>query len=264
MRIPVYYPNTRVGPENVVARKGIVSMNKRRILLVEDEQDIADLVSLHLRELCDEIVVASDGYEGMRLATSESWSLVVLDLCLPGPDGLEICRAIRRDSSYLPILMLTSKSSELDRVLGLETGADDYLTKPFSVLELVARVRAIFRRIENLQQAPDVSQLIVAGDLSIDPARREVKLGNQQIELTAREFDLLSHFVRNPGRVYRRADLLDEVWGYGHEGYEHTVNSHINRLRAKIEHDPSKPEMIVTVWGVGYKFSGQDPVDVAV
>ncbi len=243
-------------------------MKKRRILLVEDEQDIADLVSLHLRELCDEVVVARDGFDGMRLATSENWSLAILDLCLPGPDGLEICRAIRRNSAYLPILMLTSKSSELDRVLGLETGADDYLTKPFSVLELVARVRAIFRRIENLQlpsqQMPDASQLVVAGNLRIDPARREVRLSDQLIELTAREFDLLSYFARNPGRVFRRADLLDEVWGYGHEGYEHTVNSHINRLRAKIEHNPSKPELIVTVWGVGYKFAAQDSLNVAV
>jgi len=243
-------------------------MNKRRILLVEDEQDIAELVSLHLDDLCDEFVVAQDGFEGMRLATSGSWALAILDLCLPGPDGLEICRAIRRERPYQPILMLTSKSAELDRVLGLETGADDYLTKPFSVLELVARVRAIFRRIESMQQAPQVEadpiRQVNAANLMIDPSRREVTLGNRQIELTAREFDLLSYFARNPGRVFRRADLLDKVWGYGHEGYEHTVNSHINRLRAKIESDPSKPEMIVTVWGVGYKFSGRNSVDAAV
>ena len=269
VRFPVYYRNTpAVNQKHGGARRGTVSMKKRRILLVEDEQDIADLVSLHLRELCDEVVVAADGFDGMRLATSESWSLAILDLCLPGPDGLEICRAIRKDSAYLPILMLTSKSSELDRILGLETGADDYLTKPFSVLELVARVRAIFRRIENLQsssqRAPDLSQRVVAGNLTIDPARREVQLDGQLIELTAREFDLLSYFARNPGRVFRRADLLDKVWGYGHEGYEHTVNSHINRLRAKIESNPSKPEMIVTVWGVGYKFSAQAPLNLAV
>ncbi|MBT8102884.1 MAG: response regulator transcription factor [Gammaproteobacteria bacterium] len=243
-------------------------MKKRRILLVEDEQDIAELVSLHVRDLCDEFVVAADGYEGMRLATSENWSLTILDLCLPGPDGLEICRAIRREGSYQPILMLTSKSAELDRVLGLETGADDYLAKPFSVLELVARVRAIFRRIENLQQspqpAPDLARTVNAGNLTIDPTRREVTLGSRQVDLTAREFDLLHYFICNPGRVFRRADLLDKVWGYGHEGYEHTVNSHINRLRAKIEDNPSKPEMIVTVWGVGYKFSSHDKVDVAV
>jgi len=243
-------------------------MNKRRILLVEDEQDIAELVALHLGDLCDEFVVAQDGYEGMRLATSGSWALTILDLRLPGPDGLEICRAIRRERPYQPVLMLTSKSAELDRVLGLETGADDYLTKPFSVLELVARVRAIFRRIDNMQQAPQVEteskKTVSAGNLTIDPSRREVTLGNRQIDLTAREFDLLDYFARHPGHVFRRADLLDKVWGYGHEGYEHTVNSHINRLRAKIESDPSKPEMIVTVWGVGYKFTGPDRVDAAV
>jgi DNA-binding response OmpR family regulator len=273
VRFPVYYSNAPLktpadARQNRVAHGGIVTMKQRRILLVEDEQDIAELVSLHLRDLCDEFVVASDGFEGMRLATSETWSLAILDLCLPGPDGLEICRAIRRDGAYQPILMLTSKSAELDRVLGLETGADDYLTKPFSVLELVARVRAIFRRIESLQQspqpAPDPAGNVSAGNLTIDPTRREVTLGSRQIDLTAREFDLLDYFVRNPGRVFRRADLLDKVWGYGHEGYEHTVNSHINRLRAKIESNPSKPEMIVTVWGVGYKFSSRNPVDVAV
>jgi len=243
-------------------------MNNRRILLVEDEEDIAALVALHLGDLCDEFVVARDGYEGMRLATSGNWALTILDLRLPGPDGLEICRAIRRDRPYHPILMLTSKSAELDRVLGLETGADDYLTKPFSVLELVARVRAIFRRIENVQQMPQAEagarSNIDVGNLTINPSRREVTLGNKQIDLTAREFDLLDYFARNPGRVFRRADLLDQVWGYGHQGYEHTVNSHINRLRAKIENDPSKPEMIVTVWGVGYKFSDRRSIDAAV
>ena len=240
-------------------------MNDRRILLVEDEQDIAELVSLHLGDLCDEFVVARDGYDGMRRATGENWALTILDIRLPGPDGLEICRAIRRERPYQPILMLTSKSAELDRVLGLETGADDYLTKPFSVLELVARVRAIFRRIESMapQAEKGPMERIRAGDLTINPDRREVTVGSRQIDLTAREFDLLNYFARNPGRVFRRADLLDKVWGYGHEGYEHTVNSHINRLRAKIESDPSKPQLIVTVWGVGYKFSGQDSASVA-
>lgn len=234
-------------------------MTDRRILIIEDERDIAELVALHLSDLCDETVIASDGYEGLRLAMTGQWSLTIIDLRLPGPDGLEICRAIRRDRAYQPILMLTSKSSELDRVLGLETGADDYLTKPFSVLELVARVRAMFRRIENLQNsavtADDPQSIVSSGALRIDGSRREVIVDGRHIDLTAREFDLLLHFARHPGRVFRRADLLDKVWGYGHEGYEHTVNSHINRLRAKVEQDPSEPKMIVTVWGVGYKFS---------
>ena len=236
-------------------------MSKRRILLVEDEQDIAELVTLHLGDLCDEIVVASDGHAGMRLATSDHWSLIILDLRLPGPNGLEICRAIRRDRPYQPVLMLTSMSAELDRVLGLETGADDYLTKPFSVLELVARVRAIFRRVDNMQQQStdgEAETVVNAGNMTIDPARREVILDGRMVDLTAREFDLLDYFARHPGRVFRRSDLLDKVWGYGHEGYEHTVNSHINRLRAKIEDNPSKPEIIVTVWGVGYKFSAEN------
>ena len=234
-------------------------MMPRRILLVEDEQDIADLVVLHLGDLCDEIVVASDGHEGMRQATTQDWALIILDLRLPGPDGLQICRAVRKERAYQPILMLTSKSAELDRVLGLETGADDYLTKPFSVLELAARVRAILRRVDNLQRPPQGGDkpAIQAGPISIDPTKRHVTLAGEAVDLTAREFDLLEHFARHPGRVFRRAELLDRVWGYGHEGYEHTVNSHINRLRSKIECDPSHPDIIVTVWGVGYKFSEQ-------
>jgi len=238
----------------------VVNPMARRILLVEDEEDIAELVALHLDDLCDDVQIARDGHEGFRLATTENWALICLDLRLPGPDGLEICRAIRRERPYQPILMLTSKSAELDRVLGLETGADDYLTKPFSVLELVARVRAILRRVDTLRQetrAEPRSDRIVSGDITIDPARREVMLAGERVDVTAREFDLLEYLARNPGRVFRRADLLDKVWGYGHEGYEHTVNSHINRLRAKIERNPSTPERIVTVWGVGYKLADE-------
>ena len=230
----------------------------RRILVVEDETDIAELLELHLADLCDDVVIARDGHEGMRLATESDWTLIILDLRLPGPDGLQICRAVRKARSYQPIMMLTAKSAELDRVLGLETGADDYLTKPFSVLELVARVRAIVRRVDSMRERPSESagdEQIVRGEVSIDPERREVSLCGKPIDLTAKEFDLLEHFARHPGRVFRRADLLDSVWGYGHEGYEHTVNSHINRLRAKIEKDPAHPEVIVTVWGVGYKFA---------
>jgi DNA-binding response OmpR family regulator len=227
---------------------------KRRILIVEDEADIAELLALHLRDLCDEVVIAADGHAGMRQAHAREWDLVVLDLRLPGPDGLSICRSLRRGGRYVPIVMLTSKSAELDRVLGLELGADDYVTKPFSVSELLARVRAIFRRVDSLSREQDPpGETVALGRLAIDPACRSVRVDDRPVDLTAREFDLLLHFARHPGRVFRRSELLDSVWGYGHDGYEHTVNSHINRLRAKIEQDPSRPDCIVTVWGVGYK-----------
>lgn len=232
-------------------------MEKRRILIVEDERDIASLLELHLNDANFEVTLAADGHQGMRLAFSCQWDLVILDIRLPGPDGLTICRAIRREIAYMPILMLTSKSSELDRVLGLELGADDYVTKPFSVSELVARVKAIFRRIESVEKRfPGGSEYLYIDDLIIDTNGREVRKGEEALALTAREFDLLLHFARHPGQVFSRAQLLDSVWGYGHEGYEHTVNSHINRLRAKIEKDPAHPQLIVTSWGVGYKFEG--------
>lgn len=226
----------------------------QRILVIEDERDIADLIDLHLRDLDYAVTVARDGNAGLRQATSQRWDMIILDLRLPGIDGLEVCRQIRRKSQYVPILMLTSKSSELDRVVGLEVGADDYVTKPFSVLELKARVRAMLRRSQLPETARDRSPPTVkVGNLTIDPATRHATVRDEAVELTAREFDLLLHFANNPGRVFKRTQLLDSVWGYGHAGYEHTVNSHINRLRAKIENDPTHPELIVTVWGVGYK-----------
>jgi DNA-binding response OmpR family regulator len=238
------------------------SVGKHKVLVIEDEHDIAQLIRLHLRDIDCDVTLAADGHEGMRQAFAQQWDLVMLDLRLPGPDGLTICRALRRDQSYTPILMLTSKSSELDRVLGLELGADDYVTKPFSVSELMARVKAIFRRVESLgKRYSSDAEIKAIGPFSIDAAGREVMLNGQPVTLTAREFDLLLHFVRHPGQVFSRAQLLDSVWGYGHEGYEHTVNSHINRLRAKIEQTPSHPDYIVTVWGVGYKLDAR-PQDI--
>ena len=239
-------------------------MAKRKVLVVEDERDIAELLALHLRDLNCEVTLAADGHEGMRQAFARNWDLVILDLRLPGPDGLSICRALRRESRYVPILMLTSKSSELDRVLGLELGADDYVTKPFSVSELMARVKAIFRRVESLEKRfPGGGESLAIGPLKIDTKGRQVLVDDQPTSLTAREFDLLVHFARHPGHVFSRAQLLDSVWGYGHDGYEHTVNSHINRLRSKIEPDPAQPEFIVTVWGVGYKLDAQPQVNTA-
>jgi DNA-binding response OmpR family regulator len=228
----------------------------RKILVIEDSRDIAHLLELHLPDLGCEVDVIHDGCGGLERALGMAYDLIILDLMLPGLEGLDICRRLRAKPNYTPILMLTAKSSEFDRVLGLEVGADDYLTKPFSIRELLARVKALFRRLDTLasQSLPASSETIRVGDLAIDTEKRKVALDDRQIELTAKEFDLLVQFAHHPGRVYTRSQLLDLVWGYGHGGYEHTVNSHINRLRAKIEQDPARPRYILTVWGVGYKF----------
>lgn len=230
----------------------------RKVLVIEDDQDIAHLVQLHLRDAAYEVDLACDGSVGLEQALSTPYHLVILDLTLPGTEGLEICRQLRSRLDYPLILMLTSRTSELDRVLGLEIGADDYLTKPFSIRELLARVKALFRRKEALEApAPpgaEKAKIIHAGDLLIDVERRMVTHLQDEVHLTAKEFDLLLLLACNPGRVYTRTQLLTLVWGYAYEGYEHTVNSHINRLRTKIESDSAKPETILTVWGVGYKF----------
>ena len=229
----------------------------KKILIIEDNEDLARLLELHLRDLSHEVTLSFEGTDGLAKAEAGDYDLIILDLMLPGLDGLEICRRLRSRPVYTPILMLTSKSSELDRVLGLEMGADDYVVKPFSIRELMARVKAIFRRVENLKADPSAEsgEMIRIADLAINPRKRSVTLKGDRIDLTAKEFDLLYHFALNPGRVYTRSQLLDQVWGYGHDGYEHTVNSHINRLRSKIEEDPARPRYVLTVWGVGYKFA---------
>lgn len=228
-----------------------------RILIIEDNADIANLVRVNLTDSGFRLDHAAEGERGLRLALDGNHDLVILDLMLPGIDGLEVCRRLRARDDYTPILMLTAKSSELDRVLGLEMGADDYLTKPFSVPELVARVKAMLRRAEsyNAVPSPEPAGDLHLGALTINAQTRQVRVDEDPIELTAKEFDLLWHFASQPGRVFTRTQLLDSVWGYGHEGYEHTVNSHINRLRAKIERNPNKPCYVLTVWGVGYKFA---------
>jgi len=233
-----------------------------RILVIEDNHDIAHLVQLHLQDLSYEVDLAANGHRGLARARSGEYNLVILDLMLPGLDGLEVCRQLRAASDLTPVLMLTAKSTELDRVLGLELGADDYLTKPFSIMELLARVKAIIRRTEQAQASrPEMQPTPVEiNGLNIDPARRQASVDGRSVELTAREFDLLYYFASHPGRVFSREHLLNRVWGYGHDGYEHTVNSHINRLRKKIEEDPAQARYILTVWGVGYKFS--EPVKV--
>lgn len=228
----------------------------RRVLIIEDNQELADLIALHMRDLDCEVGVAADGDGGLARARAEHWDLIILDLMLPGLGGLDICRKLRETPRYTPIIMVTAKSSELDRVLGLELGADDYITKPFSIPELLARVKAMFRRVaamaDGTHQGPDS---IVIGGLSIELAKRKATVRGEPVSLTAKEFDLLAHFARNPGRVYTRAQLLDQVWGESYSGYEHTVNSHINRLRQKIETDSARPDYLLTVWGVGYKLN---------
>ena len=231
---------------------------QRKVLIVEDEPDIARLVQTHLKDIGCAAEIAGNGAAAIQLFEKQRYQLVILDLMLPDTDGLTLCRRMREAVDYVPILMLTAKSTELDRVLGLEVGADDYLTKPFSVPELLARSKALFRRVDALSQAhkqTSTDEVITQGGLTIETATRRVTVEGREVELTAREFDLLLFFARHPGRVFNRVQLLDQVWGYNHDGYEHTVNSHINRLRAKIEADPSKPDYILTVWGVGYKFS---------
>ena len=236
----------------------------RRVLVVEDDPDIGRLVTLQLAELDCESRLITDGVSALAEAQGGRYDLMILDIMLPRMDGLEICRRLRAGERHTPILMLTAKSSEIDRVLGLELGADDYLTKPFSMLELAARVKGVFRRADQMRAAADAAaapaqQVIESDGLRIDLERREVLLAGQPIELTAKEFDLLTCFARSPGRVFTRAQLLDQVWGYTHSGYEHTVNSHINRLRNKIERDPANPDYVQTVWGVGYKFAERRP-----
>lgn len=231
------------------------------ILLVEDDPDIASLLDLHLSDEGYEVDVVTNGNEGLERALSEEYALVILDIMLPGMDGFDICRSIRAEKRSLPILMLTAKSEEVDKVLGLELGADDYITKPFSIREVLARVKAIFRRIEYDQEAAQQpEQRITVGDLVVDPEKRKVTLNGETLDLTIKEFDLLLLFVQHPGKAYSRQELLDEVWGYQYSGYSHTVNTHINRLRNKIEDDPSNPHYVKTVWGVGYRFAEPEEI----
>ena len=232
----------------------------KRVLVVEDDAHIADLICLHLRDEQFEVVHSVDGNEGLRLLEQGGWDALILDLMLPGVDGLEICRRARAMTRYTPIIITSARSSELHRILGLELGADDYLAKPFSMPELVARVKALLRRVDAMARnlKMDAGSLDL-GQLFINPLTRDATLQGQRLDLTPREFDLLYFFARQPGKVFSRMDLLNAVWGYSHEGYEHTVNTHINRLRAKVEADPANPVLILTVWGRGYKFAESSP-----
>lgn len=230
-----------------------------RILIIEDDRDISELLSIHLKDLGYETDSAYDGRDGLMKALNNTYKLIVLDIKLPGMDGFDVCRQIRMDRIHTPVIMLTSKSEEIDKVLGLEIGADDYITKPFSIREFVARVKAVLRREQKVAEGVEVQdeQEISLSDFYINVPKRIVKVYDRSIELSPKEFDLLVYLASNPGKTYSRLQLLDKVWGINFEGFDHTVNSHINRLRSKIEKNMNEPEFILTTWGVGYKFKDE-------
>lgn len=231
-------------------------MNPKKVLIVEDDLEIINLLKIHLSDLDCEVVSEVDGQAGLDRVPDFNPDLIILDITLPSVDGLEICRRIRATSN-VPIIMLTAKSEEIDRVLGLEIGADDYITKPFSVREFIARVKAIFRRTKMDGETAERQKEVILKfkNLTIDIEKRKVILNDSRIELSPKEFELLTLMASKPGRSYTRSELLKLIWGYDFEGYEHTVNAHINRLRAKIEPDMAAPTYIMTTWGVGYKFN---------
>lgn len=228
-----------------------MSQSLARVLVVDDDHHIGELLTLHLEELGLKVTHVADGSRGLELALTDSYDLVVLDVMLPGKDGVDILRELRKHSIKAPIMMLTFRGEEVDKVLGLEMGADDYVTKPFSPREVCARVKALLRR-SGTEREPTQRKVELKG-LSIDPTSREVTHEGKLLDLTSTEFDLLLFLAKSPGRAYSREQLLTGVWGYTSSAYEHTVNTHINRLRAKVEPDPANPQLIQTVWGVGYK-----------
>ena len=232
----------------------------KQVLIIEDDEEIVDLLEIHLTDLDCSIEKAYTGPDGLHKAIEHQYDLIILDIMLPGMDGMEICRKIRGQDNYTPILMLTAKSEEIDKVLGLETGADDYLTKPFSVREFISRVKAIFRRVEMIgsnSEKEEKNQVLEIFGLHMDAEKRKVLLNGEKLSLTPKEFDLLWTMAAHPGRSYSRQELLNVVWGYEFSGYEHTVNAHINRLRSKIETDVNQPQYILTTWGIGYRFKDE-------
>ena len=235
-----------------------------KIIIVEDDPAIAEMLVYHLQDLSYETVHFDDGLKAKNYLDTSDYDLVVLDIMLPNYNGLDLCRELRALRPTTPIMMLTSLDSEADRVIGLELGADDYLTKPFSMRECQARIKALLRRCGLNNQPNSVeAQLnpqaeIFFEELAISNKSRRVLLGEKIIELTAREFDLLFYLAQNQQQVYSRSELLDAVWGYAHDGYEHTVNTHINRLRKKLKRSDGKPDFIQTVWAVGYKFLSEE------
>lgn len=229
----------------------------KKVLIIEDDQEISNLLKIHLTDLDCDVTKAFDGRTGLNLSLGNSFDLIILDIMLPELDGFEVCKELRKRENHTPVLMLTSKSEEMDKVLGLEFGADDYMTKPFGIREFIARVKAIFRRIDVSTMTVDDLKTLDFGELKIDGSKRIVLKDKNRIELTPKEFDLLYLLGTSPGRTFSRESLLNKIWGYQYSGYEHTVNSHINRLRIKIEKDVNNPEYILTTWGVGYRFNDQ-------
>ena len=227
-----------------------------KVLIIEDDADLAELMSIHISDMGYETEKSFDGKDGLLKALNNKYKIIILDIRLPGLDGFDICKKIRLEKDTTPILMVTSKSEEIDKILGLELGADDYITKPFSIRELIARVKAIIRRTEIAVRVEDDSsdKEIRYSNFYIHTGKRIVEVNDKRIELSPKEFDLLTLLSSHPGKTYTRMQLLNTVWGYDFEGFEHTVNSHINRLRSKIENDANQPEFILTTWGVGYKF----------
>lgn len=225
-----------------------------KILIVDDDRDLAKLLETNLREAGFDTACAHDGIQAVSLAKSGEFALIILDVKLPGMSGFDVCLQIKKVAPNQRILFLTSLSDEIDRVMGFERGADDYVTKPFSIREVTARVKAILKRGSLSEELPGQSDKLQVGDLSLDLGSRKAFNKEAELALTALEFDLLAFFISNCGRAFTREQLLHSVWGYDSGAYEHTVNSHINRLRAKIEEDPSDPKLIQTVWGVGYRF----------
>jgi two-component system alkaline phosphatase synthesis response regulator PhoP len=225
----------------------------KRVLIVEDEVKIARLVRDYLHQAGFDVLEATDGPSALTMARAEKPDMIVLDLGLPGMDGLDVTRQLRRTSS-VPIIMLTARTEESDRIVGLELGADDYVDKPFSPKELVARIRAVLRRADATLGG---GETVRVGDLAIDIPKRRVTLAGNEIELTSTEFDLLLTLARQPGRIYTRAQLLDAVHGVSFDSYERSVDAHIKNIRRKIEPDPKQPSLVLTVYGVGYKFSDE-------
>jgi DNA-binding response OmpR family regulator len=232
---------------------------KMALLVVEDDENISTAISEYFSRAGYSVRTAADGLAGIQLALNDHPDAVVLDLMLPKMDGLAVCRELREKAPYVPILMITAKDDVVDKVLGLEMGADDYITKPFSLRELEARIKSVLRRVRTTGPGEGTAEEapVIRGKLRIDPSKREVTVSGRQVELTPKEFELLRLFASNPGRVFPRKYLLERIWDYSYEGYDRTIDSHINRLRAKIEDNPENPQMVLTVWGIGYKFSDE-------